>query len=429
MRLKALAGASLLCWAATTLAQESKPAAPADAAAEAPKPPPPPQPWKFEFHGFVSASLFAQDGGLGTSEGQQANFALTQPKTDRLIFSGDVRQSRFNWSISGPKVFAGATPKGVLEIDFFGNFGAGSFGDVSLTPRLRLAYSELNWGNHRIQIGQQFDLSFAMAPVSLSHIGFPLGFGTGNLGWRRPGIFAYHTLGDPTSKDAMKWEFAWEVGRSQWQDLGGIGAATCTVNATPANTGDRFGNCLGETSGLPAVQARLTGSLGQAFSAFVYGHWSRIDRNGVDVNDGALVYNNLDTLAGGAGFKLVGGPLTLAATGYYGKNTGPLVGGVVGQFAAIGAGDVHELGGWAQLGFNLTKEFSVWGFIGAQKPLEKDALAAGFTRIQNVVTQGMLQYRDGGYALGFEWIHYHTRMRNGDAPDVNQYIASANYFF
>ncbi len=36
-----------------------------------------------------------------------------------------------------------------------------------------------------------------MAPTSLSHIGFPLGYFTGNTGWRRPGIFGYHNLPVP----------------------------------------------------------------------------------------------------------------------------------------------------------------------------------------------------------------------------------------
>jgi hypothetical protein len=92
----------------------------------------------------------------------------------------------------------------------------------------------------------------------------------------------------------------------------------------------------------------------------------------------------------------------------------------------------------------------VWGFIGAEVPNEAEATAARFVRLRNVTTCGMLQYRDsvkvGGaasdYAIGFEWVHYNTRVRQYAATtgtaavasgsgDIggNQWILSGNYFF
>jgi hypothetical protein len=419
------------------------------APAEAPKPTPPPM--KFEFHGFVSGSVYAQDANLGVSEGQHTLFVNAQtataraPNTDKLVTGGDVRQSRFNFSLAGPPVFGGAMPKAVLELDWFGGFGAGSFGSVSLMPRLRLAYAELSWGSSRILVGQALDLSFAMAPVSLSHIAQPIGYGTGNLGWRRPGVFGFHAFGE---KSGLNGELAWEVGRSQYQDLASvIGNNTCTVNATTANSGDKFGFCLGNASGLPAVQVRLTVANSTMFSAFTSVHWNRTDRSGVDQNETVRangIHSDLDTFAWNVGAKAVVGPLTLAATGFTGKNTGPIVGAVVGQFPAITAGDVHEYGGWVQAGFNFSKELSLWGFVGTDKPDAKDAIAAGFSRLQNVTTSGLLQYRDGGYAIGLEFFHFYTKTRVpavaavGTTPAVpdlsadlsaNQVVLSANYFF
>lgn len=463
MTLKPLGAALLVCFTALAQAQEAKPgeskpleiipAVPPPSVATTPPPAakpapaPSPSPFTFALHGFVSMSAYQQDAVFGLSEGQQALFVSAEPATDKNALGFDVRQSRFNLSLKGPAVLGGATPSGVLEFDFFQGFGAGAFGDVSLLNRMRLAYSELNWGNHRLAFGQMNDLVFAMAPVSLAHIAFPLGYGTGNIGWRRPGVFGFHSFGTPD----LKVELAWEVGRSQWNDAAtGIGA---NAPNTPA------GVSLGEASSLPATEARLTVSSGTLFSAFAAGHWNRVDLNGAGFSGGV---GSLDVLAVNAGGKLALGPLTVAATGFTGKNTGPLLGNLVqlqaggASGAGTGAGapaatkkDVSSWGGWAQAGLNVTKELSAWAFYGLQKVNEDDAKAASllvpaaataqFTRLENQTTDLMLQYRDGGYALGLEWIHMKTKTAAYAAgtnvftgsKDLsgNEYMASANYFF
>ncbi len=458
MRIQALGGALLLSWAAATLAEE----------AEAPKPP-----FTFALHGFVSGSVYAQDASLGPSEGQQSLYVNTQtattkqPVQDRMIFGGDVRQSRFNFSVAGPQLpgFGGAIPRGVLEIDFFGGFGSGNYGDVSVSPRMRWAYAELDWGGgNRILFGQTNDLIFTIAPVSLAHIAFPYSYGAGNIGWRRPGIFGFHTVGD---KKATNLEFAWEVGRSQWADSGSApatctvtGTGTCTVTPvgngigqnTVGSSGDAYGFSLGEASGLPAVEARLMLADGANWSLFSTGHWQRIDRSGVGAGPTttpAGISSDLDVIAVNAGAKLKAGPLQLAATGFVGKNLAPLVGNFL-QFQANNVGDIHAKGGWVQAGLNLTQQISAWGFIGAELPNETEAIAAHLGKIRNVTSVGMLQYRDSvkvaglasDYAIAAEWVHMNTRLRtyasatssaaeaalSGDVGG-NQWMLTGNYFF
>ncbi|HEX7624052.1 MAG TPA: hypothetical protein VF400_10815 [Anaeromyxobacteraceae bacterium] len=460
MRIQALAGA-LILWSTVAQAEEPQPTdlgkTPSEEAkAEAPKAPPPA--FAFALHGFVSSSLYLQDANLGPSEGQSALYVnaqsatLKQPSQDRLVFGGDVRQSRFNFSVTGPKESAfGATPKAVLEIDFFGNFGSGNYGDVSLTPRMRWAYAELDWGGgNRFLAGQNNDLIFTIAPASLAHIAFPYSYGAGNIGWRRPGIFGFHTIGD---KKDTNFELAWEVGRSQWADAGGIGNGTVTPATAGVAGGDPYGFSLGESSGLPAVEARLMLASGSAWNLFTTGHWQRIDRSGVGnpVGTAAGTFppgKDIDTIAMNVGGKATVGPLQLAAIGFTGKNLAPLIGNFL-QFQANNIGDVHGMGGWVQAGYNFNKQLSLWGFIGAEKPNEAEAIAARFVRLSNVTSVGMLQYRDstkvGGvssdYAVAFEWVHMRTRTRvfasaastapgpNSGDLDGNQYIMSANYFF
>ena len=408
MKAKALAFALLLGCAALASAQEA----------------PKPSPFTFALHGFVSMSACSQDGAYSLSECQQSLMAAAEPAADSNSLAFDVRQSRFNFSVKGPQVFAGATPTAVLEIDFFQGFGAGAFGDVSLLNRLRLAYSELNWGNHRLAFGQLNDLIIAMAPVSLSHIAFPLGYETGNIGWRRPGIWGFHNLA--VAPD-LKLELAWMVGRSQWNDAAtGIG-----VNA-PNQPG---GINQGEASGTPALEGRVTATYAKLFNVWVAGHWNKVDLNGGGTGGGDEV--TVQAVNGGA--KLTFGPATVAATAFTGKNVGPLIGNLVQFNLGPANADVSAWGYWAQAGFNFTKELSAWAFYGQQKPDEADAKAAQMARLENKTTNVILQYRDGGYGVSAEWINFKTTNAAYDAgtgaftgsaeASVNQYIATATYFF
>jgi len=474
--------ASLLV-ASTAFAQSAapapaaEPAAPAAAAAPAPvaapapapaaAPAAKPSPFTFAMHGFVSMSASYQVGTFLLSEGQQSIASSTgpSPQRDMSSMNFDIRQSRFNFSVTGPQVLWGATPSGVLEIDFMQGFGAGNFGEVSLLNRLRTLYSQLDWGAHKLQLGQQNDLVFAMAPTSLSHIAFPLGYFTGNIGWRRPGIFGFHTFG---SGD-VKVEGAWEIGRSQWAD-----SAACVVSPVPATSCSGVGGAavantggvsLGEASGGPAVEGRITANYAKYANLWVAAHYNNVDLNGYGVAGGQQVgtTKTLQVVAYNAGLKLnlplssdMG--LTLAATGFTGKNLQPLVANLdtgaapntatpIGTFR-VGTQDepyIRSQGYWAQLGFNLTKEFSLWGFYGKQNVNPTDLVRSYNTatptfRYDNATTNLMAMYRDGGYGLSLEWIDFKTRTAtNADLATLkvtehriaqsDQIMLTANYFF
>jgi hypothetical protein len=423
---KAKAFVAALLIGAASLAQAQAPAAPAA----------PPQ-FTFALHGFASGSICGQTGVAGPFVGCQASlFAAGDAATDGSTFTGDVRQTRLNFSVKGPAVLGGAIPQGVVEIDFFQGFGGGNFGNVSLMNRMRLAYAELNYGSTRFAFGQLNDLIVPMIPASLSHIAFPLGYGTGTIGWRRPGVWGFHTFGGDT-----KFEFAWMVGRSQWADIGAGGAAA--ANGIGQNNANYPGGyTLGEASALPAVEARFSLTSGKMLTAFVAGHWNQVDTNGYGTGGG----KELDVMAGNAGFRLTPGPLTVAATGFTGKNLGPLIGTyfqfntITGTGTATTAEDVGSWGYWAQVGFNLTKEFSLWAFYGhSQVSSMGDAAAAGFARTKNTTYNAIAQYRDGGFGFSVEWIRFITEAGVPTAAtrsyaglnDVTgtQFIATANYFF
>jgi hypothetical protein len=383
----------------------------------------------FAFHGIVGGSLYAQDSILAPVNGGQSWFVAQQFSTHKALVGGDVRQSRFSLAFAGPKVFQGATPRAYVEIDFSNNAGQGGYGDVSLLPRLRHVFAELNWGNTAIRFGQDHELLIGSSPwappagpASVGHIGYPLVYQAGAVGWREPGVAVYQQF--PGFFGVASLEFAAMVMRSQW-----------VAPLTPTGLPNQSITSFGEQSGYPGFEARVQ-AVGKNFRLGVSGHWNQSHRAGIGSPETAAL-PDLITEAVQAGARLNVGPITLQGGGYAGKNLAPLLGALL-QFQA-NAQDIQEIGGWAQAGFNFTPELSVWGLAGTSKPSNSDVIAAGGTRLQNTVVSGMLRYQEGGYAIGLEYAHWHTRTTGGVPPayvgppdgnlDGNQLMLSGFYFF
>jgi hypothetical protein len=426
VRIKALFSLAVLGYAGLALAQatpaqnvvveEKKTETVTVVIKETPKPPA----FVFELHGFVSTTGYFQDANFGAGPGQNALFVVGNPAgqnytTDKPIFGFDVRQTRLNFSVRGPEVMGGAVPKAVVEFDMFGSSEfapTGSYGDVSIIPRIRTAYIELAWAGTIIQIGQQNMLTIGLIPQSLSHIAFPATYTAGTVGWRQPGIWGWHTIG----KD-FKLELAWSVQRSGWAN-------------TPAELAFTGGLNAGITSGLPAFEARAKVSAGKAFDIWVSGHWQSVDRNGPDVVANPDRNTDMVTALGTVGLKIDTGMLVLQGSAWWGKNTGPLLGNVL-QFAPPSYfGDIWGYGAWGQAGLNLSRKFSVWYTYGVDHPSYADIFAAGLTRMRNNTMVGMVRYQDGGFAFGAEWMYTRTTTRTSVDPLTgNQISLTANYYF
>ena len=462
MRLRRLVSVSILIplaaitWPAASYAQAAAPAAPppiakpplpppplAPAALPAPPPPAPPaapstfvspgSDWTFGFHGFAGVSFYVQDTPTFVLNGQGPLLALTKPGGG-FTTGADIRQSRFNFSVAGPKVLGGATPKAVLEIDLFGLNSPGGYGEVSVYSRVRLAYAELNWGDDLLRLGQDHNLIFGVVPESIGHLAFPVTYFNGLIGWREPGLGYYHTIPIGNSK----LELALQLNKSDWEN--------------PTDFGDSTVNDLnvdyGQLSGWVAVEGRVKFS-NEHVMAFVSGHYNRVE--GTHAGDlvappmagmpavPAIPTRNWDVIAGVAAFKLTGFGFTFTASAYAGKNLGPLLGDQL-QFPVTN--DVREWGGWVQAGYEILPGFSVWAIGGTSRPTLSEVAAAGGGRAASSLIGGMVRYRTGGVAFGPEVSHVIAKdiAANGGpvaagpgAPNgiinANQYMLSGAFFF
>jgi len=388
---------------------------------ETPKPPA----FVFELHGFTSLTFWLQDAAYGVgpgspTNGQQALNVIKRYDTDKILLGADVRQTRLNFSVRGPEILGGATPKAVVEFDLFGGDSPGGFGDVSVFPRVRLAYAELKWAKTTLQFGQLNMLTAANAPQSLRGHAFPMAYTAGLVGWRQPGIWGTHTMGGDT-----KFEFAWSIQRSGW-----------------ANSTLTDGFNMGVASGVPALEARAKLVFGKAFDFWLAGHWQQVDRNGPGVSENKAAWSTLTTAMGVAGLKLDLGMLVVQGAGWYGKNAAPLLGSML-QFApAAYRGDIFGYGAWGQIGLNFSKEFSIWYMYGIDHPLYSNVFDARLNIMRNQNGVAMVRYQTGGFGMGVEWLTTRTTWNAANAISNtpaqlaldnvlkgNQISASFNYYF
>ena len=343
--------------------------------------------------GFISATAFAQDQNMAFGNGQNAEFPTgAQCKVDCWFGGGDIRNTRLTLVFDGPKLLGDWKVGGTVEMDFFGGFGSSTnsaFIDQQPDPRLRLGYINFSNGSTTIQIGQQWAPLFGNTAVSLSHIAFPLGYGSaGDIGWRFPGIFLYQRL---TSKDAVvnaDLEFA--VMSGSWNGPGCDTTTNCVNYLTAGNTQwPQF-----------ELRANFGGKAGEkgTWNFYVVGHMDEKDLSGYGVS---APHDKLSGSAIEIGAKFQLGPVLIQGNGYTGHSIGQEF-GMITQF-----GRIQGQGGWAQLGFDLTQNWGIFGYWGIDNPKNSDVIKAvgPAGRMENTMYAGMLRWKCGPLAFGFEYIH------------------------
>ncbi len=368
---------------------------------------------ELEVHGLISSSFFLQDNTFGFSNGQNGTFIADKARTDDPWFlGGDSRNTRLRLDISGLPVDGTWEAAAHLEVDFFGGFnGAGAFSDEQALIRLRHAYLELERGNTTVVLGQTWAPLLGNVPASVSHIAFPLGYGSaGVVGWRFPGLQLVQQLRNSESLSAALKVAAM---RGSW-----------------SGPGDNLANeSAGEAAAFPQLEARLDlsgGADGFGWSVYSVAHVDKKDLSGTEDSSGD------DDVLYGHAFQ-VGGKvnvlkLTLQGNAYRGR----AIGHQLGQLTQFG--DIRSVGAWAQVGYHLSSRWSAWLFGGYGNPDDQDVRALeGKGRLENRSVAGMIRYAAGPLSLGLEWLGNATEWAEGDSPvrerRGNQFSISALYGF
>lgn len=338
-------------------------------------------------HGFISASAFSQNKTFTFGNGQNAEFPA--PGSNGSLSGVDIRNTRFWFDFSGAKFAGNWTGGGRIEADFFGGFnGTGPYSQQQPTPRLRQAYMDLANADSgsTVRIGQQWDLMFPLdnVPTSLAHIAFPLGYGTGLIGWRFPGVVWMQDLNHGSS--GPRWRFDLGVFEGNWNGPGN------NVNyLTAGNVGFR-----------PQVEARLRVQ-DKSWLAYVVAHYSRVDLRGVGGAETPPVKSSIKSTGFEVGGSWHPGSWLFKGLVYTGNGLGEIFGSMA-QF-----GDIQETGGFLQAGYSFTPNWSANAFYSIAKPKANDViswLGHGSTGLlRNRQAALSLQYASGAYELGVEWMY------------------------
>ena len=263
-----------------------------------------------------------------------------------LIFT--MRQSILGLTLNPARPnSSGWNPSALIEIDFFGSRtsdGQLPQNRVFNQPRLRMGYFQLEHESWKIVFGQDKMILAPLDPVSLSHVGVPLGATAGDLwGWfPQVRVDWNHKMGGTgvlVQAGILRPQF---------------GNANIDAAAVPA-AGSVFDGAsagLGERSSQPFYQARVAISpkIGSRTATFgVSGHFGE-EKVGVN--------HNLQSWATAVDMRL---PLSahaiLRGEAYAGSNLIPFMGGINQGAALLGALNtpgnriqrIGDGGGWAEL--------------------------------------------------------------------------------
>jgi hypothetical protein len=368
-------------------------------------------------HGFISASAFSQDRTF-VNYGNGQNAEVPAPPTPANRANGytgslsgvDVRNTRVWVDFTGAKFNDSWSGGGRLEMDFFGgNNGTGAYARQQPIPRLRGAYMDIINADSgsTFRIGQMWDLMFPLdnVPTSLSHIAFPLGYGTGFVGWRYPGVIWMQELNHGT--DGVKWRLDLGAFDGNWNGPNNP-AGNATVNYLTAGNADFK----------PQIEARLRAQ-GSNWLGYLVGHYADINLKGV----GNINPNPIKEKISSVGYEVGGqwkpGPWTFKGLVYTGNALGQIF-GAMSQF-----GDISESGGFVQAGYNFTPKWSVNAFHSMVRPNRADVVrwtttgpTVGTALLRNNQSALSLQYASGAYELGVEWLYDRLRYQVGSSGPV-----------
>jgi len=312
-----------------------------------------------------------------------------------------ARQTIFGFNFGPVKTpDNGWNPSAVMEMDFFGSRPSDLFqpqGRVFNQPRLRKAYFQLEKGNYEIVPGQADMIISPLDPISLSHVGVPLGATAGDLWARLPQVRldVTHSFGDTSAL------FQIGVLRPLFGDPRLSGLAFPEV--PPAGSAiDQAFSGLGERASQPFYQARL------AVSHPFRGSTATIGLGGHFGQEAVGATRNIDSWAFAFDFHIpLQSRVTLRGEGFVGSNLVPFQGGILQGVAALPAPPapppfttIHPIGaggGWGELTFRATEDNKNIFYLGGGTDDPRNSqLLPGTTRAKN----------------SFYWFSYFRKLTN-----------------
>jgi hypothetical protein len=348
---------------------------------------------KFSPYGYIKLDASYDDSAVNNGD-----YVIYVPSEavvkDDNEFNMTARQTRLGLGISAPD-FKGWQTKGKVEIDFYGN--GPQVHENKSEILMRHAFLEFKKGNLGILAGQTWDV---ISPLNPSTLNYTVGWGAGNIGYRRPQI-----------------RFSYETGENKPLAISAEYALSRTSGLTNEDL-DSGGQNDGEDSGIPTMQGRIalaTELMGKKQSEFGFsGHYGKeeVDWPGLtrdmeswSVNlDFTMPFNDWFTLKGEA---------------FIGENLDDYFGGVIQGINAATQNEIGSKGLWAQLNLIQSKKWQYNVGFGIDDPDSQDINEGMRDKNTFYFTNALFQLTPP-LTLGLEYSYWVTDYKNLDEGKDNR---------
>lgn len=288
---------------------------------------------------------------------------------------------------------------GKLEFDLYANIGGAPANDNTAQLQLRHAYFTLQKGNTRLVAGQSWDIISPLNPATLN---YPVLWGVGNIGYRRPQVSLWHSMAPSQSTNVT---FAGGFFRTIGSDL------TPTFSLAAGETTE--GSDDGTDAGIPSLQGLLdvthqlssggqvrfgvSGLWGQLKAETTLGNsekyesWAAVGHVKVDFSEQVGVLGEV----------------------YTGSNLGSYFGGILRDSEIEG---LSSTGGWGAAWFKPSPQVKLSAGFGYDDPDDND-FANG--RSKNTAVFGNLRYSIvEPVTLGLEVSNWETEYKNAESAST-----------
>ncbi len=314
-------------------------------------------------------------------------------------FNITARQTRLGLDVTAP-LFNGWNTKGKVEVDFYGDGPV--VHENKVEPFMRHAFLETSKGGLSILAGQTSDV---ISPLNPSTLNYTVGWGTGNIGYRRPQVrVSYNVPFDDNTAILTQFAFSRTTGLIN-EDLDGGGQ----------NDGD--------DSGFPTVQGRIAltskGFTDKKNIIGISGHYGREEA------DWSGAVTDHDSWSANLDFNIpLSGRFTLSGEAFMGENLDDYFGGVIQGVNTIVRNEISSYGMWSQLNFGFNSEWQYNVGLGFDNP-DSDDINDGMRDKNSFYFVNTMFRVFPILTIGLEYSYWETEYKNMREGTANRFQTSA----
>jgi len=364
----------------------------------------------FEFNMYGKVKL---DGAFDNNLTSHGNFVMwVNPQEygkDDEQYNMTANETRFGIKIAG-KGYKKAIVNGNIEFDLFAGVSGGTIAQNKAMLQLRHAYFTIEMGNTKLLAGQSWDL---FSPLNPSTLNYPVLWGCGNTGYRRPQFSLWHTF---NASEKANVTVAGGFFRTIGNDL--------TPTFTLATGEESEGSDDGTDAGIPSFQGRLDTKYnfdsGASMRFGVSGLWGQLK---AETNLGGYEKYESWGVVGHFMFAMASG-IGFSGEFYTGSNLGSYFGGILNSSTVDG---VSSSGGWASAWAKVSPKIKLSSGVGLDDPKNEDI---GSGRARNFTVFGNVKYDIvPNVTIGFEVAHWNTEYKDvsDNIDDYSNFRAQTSF--